>query len=731
MKYGKITKSIVCFLLTVAVLLPGSGAYAASEERIHKCTPPEEGEYLSVPEPEGMDTNADWDRAFNLVFNAVYNDTVQSENADITVDISSCNIPYTDANIEYISNHVFSSPELFAVSHKSYYYSSIGSTLSKLYFSGNPAENKAKYAECEDAVEQLLYEIKGNNALTDVDKCLLLHDRLVSYCEYDYANYLSDTIPDESYDAYGALVKRTAVCNGYALAYMWLLDELGIENYLISSEQIQHAFTRVIINSEAYYSDTTWDDPVWDVPGRVKHENFMLSFSAFSGTHKGATDFSDDATSTVYEDYFSADSKAQILYINGSFYYLKESSSNSSKYAVYKRDMSGNESEFFLIDRYMSVNTSSYSWTNYDTAPKIINIGNEIIYTCARQVRSYNVLTNEDKLIYTPSSELFPENNYRLIGLRQIDGKIYVTSNNATTFDSATVSDHTESFVYCNHSQKETLRQTEGNCRTPVYKTEICKGCHAVTHSSGYGSHIPGASAKENVVPSTCTEGGHYDNVVRCTVCRNILNSETIITPPSGHSYSISVTPPTCTASGYTTHACHCGDSYTDSYKNPLGHSFTNYKYNGDATPERDGTETAKCDRCSATDTRIKEGTKITNPTYAARINVRSSANISYRSDVTVTATADNVPAGYCLAIYDGGTELATGTNSRVSYHVGEMRSNRTFTVKIIDANKTVQTDLNNNLLQRTIQVNVNSGFFARIIAWFRSLFGSLPKEEI
>ncbi|MBR5112279.1 MAG: hypothetical protein IK097_02510 [Clostridia bacterium] len=818
MKKRKIIKAFICILLTLAVTLPGGAAYAASENRIYCCPAPEDGKYLSIKEPDGMDADADWERVYNLLFNAVYNDTVQSEDSEITVDISSCNIPFTTANLEYLSGIVFRTPKFFAVRHSSFYYSYgyYSNMFTKLYFTGNPAANKAKYIECEDAAEQLLYGIKGNDALSAVDKCLLLHDRLDAYCEYDYINYENNTIPDESYDAYGAFAKRTAVCNGYAFAYMWLLDEIGIENYLISSSQISHAFTKVIIDSEPYYIDTTWDDPVWDVPGRVKHGNFMLSYATFSENHRGATDFDDDATSTIYEDYFPADSETQVLYIGGDFYYLKESDSDSSKFVIIKRDMTGNESECLLIDKYYREYYSSNSYSNYKTAPKILNIGDEIIYTAAKEVRSYNILTKEDKLIYTPTSALFPGTNYLLFGLKQIDGRIFVTSNYSSAFNSATVSDYTESFIYCNHSEKEILKQTEGDCKTLIDKTEICRDCRAVIHSSGYGNHIPGSSAQENTVPSTCTESGHYDNVVRCSVCntvmsrntvttgplghnlihhegvnstcktqgykpydtcsrctyttyeslplsdhtpgtpareniipstctesghydrvvrcsvcRNILSSERITTEPTGHTYSVSVTPPTCTEKGYTTHTCHCGDSYVDSYKEPLGHSFTNYKYNNDATPEKDGTETAKCDRCTATHTRTKQGTIITNPTYASKINVRSSANVSYRADVTVTATAENVPSGFYLAIYDGNEELARGTNTNVSYHVGEMRSTRTFTVKIIDAEKNVQTDLSNNLLQKTVQVNVNSGFFARIVAWFRSLFGSLPKEVI
>ena len=41
-----------------------------------------------------------------------------------------------------------------------------------------------------------------------------------------------------------------------------------------------------------------------------------------------------------------------------------------------------------------------------------------------------------------------------------------------------------------------------------------------------------------------------------------------------------------------------------------IGHSFTNYVSNNDATCTADGTKTATCDRCDVTDTKPDTGTK-------------------------------------------------------------------------------------------------------------------------
>ncbi len=42
-----------------------------------------------------------------------------------------------------------------------------------------------------------------------------------------------------------------------------------------------------------------------------------------------------------------------------------------------------------------------------------------------------------------------------------------------------------------------------------------------------------------------------------------------------------------------------------------LGHSFTKYTFNNDATYTKDGTKTAKCDRCNATDTQTDKGSAL------------------------------------------------------------------------------------------------------------------------
>ena len=88
--------------------------------------------------------------------------------------------------------------------------------------------------------------------------------------------------------------------------------------------------------------------------------------------------------------------------------------------------------------------------------------------------------------------------------------------------------------------------------------------------------------------------------------CQRCSETKTEVIPELEHEhrYDAVATAPTCTEQGYTTHTCRCGDSYVTDYTNPLGHSFTNYVSDGNATCTQDGTKTAVCDRCDATDTK-------------------------------------------------------------------------------------------------------------------------------
>lgn len=88
--------------------------------------------------------------------------------------------------------------------------------------------------------------------------------------------------------------------------------------------------------------------------------------------------------------------------------------------------------------------------------------------------------------------------------------------------------------------------------------------------------------------------------------------------------YTAITTEPTCTEDGYVTYTCAgCGDRYVEVNEDALGHSFTEYKSNKDATCTKDGTKTASCDNgCGKTHTVPDEGSVLGHK-YGYKVSVQ------------------------------------------------------------------------------------------------------------
>ena len=84
---------------------------------------------------------------------------------------------------------------------------------------------------------------------------------------------------------------------------------------------------------------------------------------------------------------------------------------------------------------------------------------------------------------------------------------------------------------------------------------------------------------------------------------RPVMSAATHTAMPSVTISAVTLTPTTKTVTGISATADGCNETDT-----PQSHSFTTYSTNNDATCTDDGTETAKCDYCEATDTRTDAG---------------------------------------------------------------------------------------------------------------------------
>ena len=156
-----------------------------------------------------------------------------------------------------------------------------------------------------------------------------------------------------------------------------------------------------------------------------------------------------------------------------------------------------------------------------------------------------------------------------------------------------------------------------------VTSTEIETTTVAPTETSGEGIIEAETSTKEPEKTTTVTQTETTTTVAPVTTVAPTTTEAptTTVAPvtteaPHSHNYTSTVTKAsTCTEDGIMTFICSCGDTYTEAI-GKIAHSYGEYTYNNDATTENDGTKTATCALCGATDTITAEGTKITEHTH-------------------------------------------------------------------------------------------------------------------
>ena len=193
----------------------------------------------------------------------------------------------------------------------------------------------------------------------------------------------------------------------------------------------------------------------------------------------------------------------------------------------------------------------------------------------------------------------------------------------------------------------------EPDCTNAV----ICDYCQAIVkealgHLWDEGQVItPATEETEGEMLHTCGRCGETENVV-IPVLEHV------------HSYNGTVTQPNCIENGYTTYTCRCGDSYEDDFVDALGHSYTNYKSNGDAACEADGTKTAQCDHgCGTKDTVTDTGSALGH----SYTDYKSNGDAACEEDGTKTAQCDHG----C-----GTKDTVTDTGSALGHSYTDYKSN-------------------------------------------------------
>ena len=158
------------------------------------------------------------------------------------------------------------------------------------------------------------YIVKNIKDKNDYEKIKLTHNYL-----RDTINYESTISKNNIYDIYGALVLRECVCEGYAKAFQYIMNEVGIDNVIVigtgtnsMGKTENHAWNYVKLDKKWYAVDVTWDDPmlIGDgiIPEKSKYKYFLKGSKTMNENHFISGKFTDGGQPFTYptlsvEDY--------------------------------------------------------------------------------------------------------------------------------------------------------------------------------------------------------------------------------------------------------------------------------------------------------------------------------------------------------------------------------------------------------------------------------------------
>ncbi len=382
-------KQKILFPVLLLLCLFGGTAYAdpVQQEQTETITLTEENRYNPVyyQEPKKIypAANAGMARGAQVTLEEYVVSAL--EEFQNTIDISAYQIPKEEAGnvfFQILNDH----PSLFFVNGRIGWSSSGSTGMAVAYeveYTDTIENIRVQKADFDRAINQALTWTEP--AMTDLEKALAVHDYLVLNCEYDYERLNSNTVPDVSHSAYGALIENIAVCDGYAKAYASILEKLGISSKIVASDSMNHAWNLVSVDENWYHVDATWDDPAWDSIGRAGHNYFMLSDTAISDANHKHSGWVKDYTadSSVYDNAFWSDITSAFCYQQGNWYYASYKAGSTA--LMKKPELLGTEEQ--------EICTENGTWNNYGMSGMYLDLEpakEEIYFNTRTDIRKIN-----------------------------------------------------------------------------------------------------------------------------------------------------------------------------------------------------------------------------------------------------------------------------------------------------------------------------------------------------
>ena len=483
------------------------------------------------------------------------------------------------------------------------------------------------------------------------------YDWLCSNC-----GYTLDTGDHYSY-ADGPFFYGYASCQGVALAYKAFLDELQIPNFILTGQvtgaygTLSHAWNVACVGGDWYHFDasdtqrgdystykmtdyyasntmqyvwneTTYDNRMEEALDAYESGEYAgdspLTFTKQSDGTYWVTDCAVKEKEVVIPDSYNGIAVTGIgkrAFENCSWLetiVIPEGIETIGEeaflrcIALKKAELPSTVSEIGegAFQSCISLESSDFSQSAITEVPDVVFMG---CVSLKNLSLSYYVTSISSAFAYNGTiNRLDGSENYNILAPEGSDAQIFAEKNNYTFISTG--------------KHIHDMEKTAATAATCTVSGNIeyytCKSCGRIYMDENGITRITASDTVEAATghswkseytiekEATCTTAGSKS--IHCSECDIVKSGSLTTIPAKGHTAEVDKgEEATCETSGKTdgSHCSVCGEVIVPQKEIlPLGHNFVNYASDGNATCLKDGTKTAKCDRCDKTDTVTDEG---------------------------------------------------------------------------------------------------------------------------
>ncbi len=276
--------------------------------------------------------------------------------------------------------------------------------------------------------------------MSDLEKIMTVHNYLCMDVEYAYDEFISGGVTDKQHSAIGAIINKRAVCDGYARAFSYYMDKLGINSYVVTGTAtneagtVSHAWNQVELDGKWYFVDVSWDDPVPDWYGNIRYTYFLKSANDFADHSWTVSDF-EVCNSTKYDDssnIFWNDICSQMFCVDGNVFYLKkiDNSAVFIRHSLSSHTLSDEGTRIASInDKWYAFGSStSYYPGNYS---RLAYADGKLYYSTYKEIYAYDILAKiKVKVLDADVTKGY------VYGLKTSNGRLYYqTATSPNLFD--------------------------------------------------------------------------------------------------------------------------------------------------------------------------------------------------------------------------------------------------------------------------------------------------------